>query len=409
MADENKFDGQTPVPGYTLFHGKDGKSYYLKGESLSDEDVTQRVAKLRGSASTAGTDTTGAQPTNAPAGIGKRLNDWWTTPTPDIRGGKWTPPGETRPESSSSPQQRTKDSATSAAIMGAPFVGVGLATAPIATAMGLGGAVAGGAAGGYAGRKIGERVGAPDFGEDIGGLLGSGFGGYGGGRVGAALVPRIAGSSSFASVPNRTLGDVLESPSKAPSYAFRKLFPQPPQPFDTPAQGTGALFPSSDEFYQQKGDALMKRGAEQSVLDRKAALSPDPVAAAVKNRTAAWLPTKIAPPAPELGSPENPGWMSKLPTRMPSDKMGDPFNPVPSELPEAMSPLDPQGNDLISRTRRLTIPGQTPSAADLKQAGDYTQAPLGRLQSLAKFGDKLAQNEINRRLQTNILPWEQQQ
>jgi hypothetical protein len=43
-----QFEGQTPVSGYTLFQGKDGKSYYLKGENLSDDDITQRVATLRG-------------------------------------------------------------------------------------------------------------------------------------------------------------------------------------------------------------------------------------------------------------------------------------------------------------------------------------------------------------------------
>lgn len=55
-------------------------------------------------------------------------------------------------------------------------------------------------------------------------------------------------------------------------------------------------------------------------------------------------------------------------------------------------------NDLISRTRRISIPGEDLSPVDLKRAGDLTQAPLERLRTLAKFGDKLAQNELNRRL-----------
>src|SRR5260221_119688 len=42
-----QFDGENAVSGYTLFHGKDGKSYYLKGENLADADITQRVQKLR--------------------------------------------------------------------------------------------------------------------------------------------------------------------------------------------------------------------------------------------------------------------------------------------------------------------------------------------------------------------------
>jgi hypothetical protein len=66
VADENKFDGQNPVPGYTLFHGKDGKSYYLKGENLADADITQRVQKLRG---------TSAPPAAEPAPVQPRSPD----------------------------------------------------------------------------------------------------------------------------------------------------------------------------------------------------------------------------------------------------------------------------------------------------------------------------------------------
>lgn len=54
--------------------------------------------------------------------------------------------------------------------------------------------------------------------------------------------------------------------------------------------------------------------------------------------------------------------------------------------------------DIISRTKRLVVPGEEPSAADLKRAGDLTQAPTPRLRELAKFGDRLAQIELNRRL-----------
>lgn len=59
---------------------------------------------------------------------------------------------------------------------------------------------------------------------------------------------------------------------------------------------------------------------------------------------------------------------------------------------------DAEAQDLITRTQKLVKPGEAPTPEDLKRAGDLTQAPLIRLQALAKFGDKLAQNEINRRL-----------
>lgn len=71
-----------------------------------------------------------------------------------------------------------------------------------------------------------------------------------------------------------------------------------------------------------------------------------------------------------------------------------PAQGVPSDI--ATSGLG--GNDLISRTRRLTIPGEEPSFDDVKRAGDATQAPTERLKVLARFGDKIAQNELNRRL-----------
>jgi hypothetical protein len=45
---QHQFDGQTAVPGYTLFQGKDGQSYYLKGEGLSDTVIASKVAAIRG-------------------------------------------------------------------------------------------------------------------------------------------------------------------------------------------------------------------------------------------------------------------------------------------------------------------------------------------------------------------------
>jgi hypothetical protein len=47
-ATQTQFDGQTPVPGYTLFQGKDGQSFYLRGEGLSDSVIASKVAAIRG-------------------------------------------------------------------------------------------------------------------------------------------------------------------------------------------------------------------------------------------------------------------------------------------------------------------------------------------------------------------------
>jgi len=112
------------------------------------------------------------------------------------------------------------------------------------------------------------------------------------------------------------------------------------------------------------------------------------------------------PVQPELGSPENPGLFSKLPTRLPPNLRGDPFQPRVSPLDPTAAPeqgttrsnvsSDPQ--DLISRMKKIAVPGEEPSAADLKRAGDFTQVSTEKLKTLARFGDKLAQNELNRRL-----------
>src|SRR5467141_3349581 len=48
MPAQQQFDGQAAVPGYTLFHGKDGQNFYLKGENLSDDEVSAKVATIRG-------------------------------------------------------------------------------------------------------------------------------------------------------------------------------------------------------------------------------------------------------------------------------------------------------------------------------------------------------------------------
>jgi hypothetical protein len=83
--------------------------------------------------------------------------------------------------------------------------------------------------------------------------------------------------------------------------------------------------------------------------------------------------------------------------RLPEIPQGNPtpFSSTPHEIPGINAPV---GQDLISRTRRISISGEEPTTADLRRAGDLTQAPLQRLRSLAKFGDRLAQIEINRRL-----------
>lgn len=125
--------------------------------------------------------------------------------------------------------------------------------------------------------------------------------------------------------------------------------------------------------YQKKAEMLMQRGAEQDAIDEKAAVEarradrerattqrasdredaaarkPQPItqspnfnADAYNAGRASINPAPVAPPTPELGSPENPGFHSKVPTRMPeriapSPELGSPDNPgFHSKLPTRM-------------------------------------------------------------------------
>ena len=156
-----------------------------------------------------------------------------------------------------------------------------------------------------------------------------------------------------------------------------------------------------------------------SIAERMVPKLPGPELGSPQNPGwVAPLPDRMPKVTPELGSAQNPGFMAKLPTRMPRvvpqpAELGSPQNPGwVAPLPNRMPRIGPSGagrpllsgevasspNDLISRTRALVKPGEAPSPVDLKRAGDLTQAPLARLRTLAKFGDKLAENEINRRL-----------
>jgi hypothetical protein len=160
--------------------------------------------------------------------------------------------------------------------------------------------------------------------------------------------------------------------------------------------GTGAPLPSADEFYANRGADFMRRGREQSALDRAAlrnAAKPDPFRG---------MTSTADPDLPRGSVSTSPGsaqsaFTSGVPAQIVlKGSAQSAFDPRSAEFDPDM----PQGSsgDLISRTRKITIPGEEPTAMDLKRAGDLTQAPLERLKTLAKFGDKLAQNELNRRL-----------
>jgi hypothetical protein len=333
-----------------------------------------------------------------------------------------------------------------------PFAG---AAAPALTARTL----AGGAAGQYAGRGLGEGLGLSpdqtDLAGDIGGLVGGGVGAKARVPSRADVALALRNPDTGALKPSVKVGSAaagagagyLTGAHGFGEFGGMYLGPKiadalvPKLPSEMPVRGIGASLPSADEFYNIRGDELLARGKAQEALDanfvrqgKAVPLRNSPLATQNEAQAAfdrgepgaftALSQSPIPKPTPQVGSPENPGFMARLPTRMPLKKalapnffegatptnvpLGNarlpevpqgnptPFAPtVPHEIPGINAPA---GQDLISRTRRISIPGEEPTTADLKRAGDLTQAPLQRLKSLARFGDRLAQIEINRRL-----------
>lgn len=224
--------------------------------------------------------------------------------------------------------------------------------APVGTALGLIGGGTGGAVGKYGGRAIGLSPDQADVAGDVLGAVGGGVGAKGGGVVDSLLDRFRYERPTSISLP-WGLGKIRDV-----------------GPTDVPGGYPGDL-PSTQEFQNNQLKTAIQEGRAAKLPVRLPRSLPevDPVAQAVRERRAAWLPTKID-----------------------TGKSGTALGRISSSEAE-LSP-----DDLISRTRKITIPGDEPTAIDLKRAGDLTQAPLERLKTLAKFGDRLAQNELNRRL-----------
>lgn len=159
-----QFDGVNPVSGYTLFHGKDGKSYYLKGDNLSDDEVTARVKTLR-------SQQAGPPLTEQEAATGARAN---ALARQNLQEAATAPYEQEQAE-----LQRRKNLAMNLQNKNiAPFTSASMAYFPAASARMLLGSKLGSDVGAYAGRKIGGSPEAEQYGELAGGALGglaSGF------------------------------------------------------------------------------------------------------------------------------------------------------------------------------------------------------------------------------------------
>lgn len=248
-------------------------------------------------------------------------------------------------------------------------------------------------------------------------------------------------------------GDELASAIKAGTAAKIPIrMPKPPaEAGPAPAGTLTSAMPVNDannfRIPQPQGTSSITSTGSIADLPSNAKPSPavDELTQAIREGRAAKIPIRMlnkATPAQvdELTAAIKQGIASRIPTRMPKI----PESPVPTDIPTSVqqvsygnlmlpspadfyaargaelmrrdpvklstlasasapdadseSALSGSGDDLISRTKALVKPGVEPTAADLKRAGDLTQAPLSKLQQLAKFGDKLAQLEINRRL-----------
>lgn len=115
--------------------------------------------------------------------------------------------------------------------------------------------------------------------------------GEAGAGIGATIAPSairvgrsaIGASKALESVPTRSIGDVIEAPSKAPAYGLRKVFPEPAERV-TAREGAATAealekqmtevetarqkeLADAEQLKQQDAESRMKRGREQTRLD----------------------------------------------------------------------------------------------------------------------------------------------
>lgn len=284
MAGEPQFDGQNPVTGYTLFQGKDGKSFYLKGEGLSDEDVTSRVAKLRGA--------TAEDPLTAKTQATAQAAGASTTPAPKPKEFEKPPVGTPFPSTNpiekagqrldllgerENRAQQSPTPATNATMIIDPAAGLsqaiesgGIRGAAKAVGRGALKSVASGMAGTAAGAGVGELVGHPKEGAQIGATTGM-------------LAGPFISDGAFAHAPygiNRLiLGEEGLADAKAASEVARraareraglnKTLPPPPDP-EYVRQKTITEAQEAATSQNKKFDANARKAAEKVAADRNA-------------------------------------------------------------------------------------------------------------------------------------------
>lgn len=234
-----QFDGQNPVAGYTLFHGKDGKSYYLKGENLSDDEVTSRVQKIRGG--NQGTPIQDASMISARPSLGSRAWEAFTAGGPTALG-------------------EELGRSTKEAIGGLPLPGVGKTLGAGLEDLGRMSDVAA--------SEIGLLT-APETGEGLVNLARKGVPAL---RSFASRTFRNPNTGKVLSPWEAAINKVIPDPYAPTAIPARSIpagtnygqFLRQPSPFDVPGSAPAPL-PSANEFYENRGAenlAIMRNTAK---------------------------------------------------------------------------------------------------------------------------------------------------
>src|SRR5580658_650511 len=139
-----------------------------------------------------------------------------------------------------------------------------------------------------------------------------------------------------------TIADVATHPTTIPGRLMKAAVNQIPEKPTFP----GASLPAADEFYKNRGEEI------NTIRERTEASKPGPQLGSPENpgfhsKLPTTMPKKIEA-TPELGSPDNPGWHAPLPVTMPKQiaitpELGSPENPgwhskIPNTMPKAALP-----------------------------------------------------------------------
>ena len=243
-------------------------------------------------------------------------------------------------------------------VAGAVTPGLGAETIPAMIAP-IARTAIGGTIGAIGGERAGSAVGGlmGPTGREVGGTIGSLAGGALGGGM-AANMRRLPATfeEATASQPGRIKPMPMGIQRAIPEWMVPKgrigSVTNPGPPIDL----------LRDEMYSDLGGRLLQRGKEETSLATQARRN-DPLSLAVREGRAARLPTrmpKVAEPEPELGTPENPAWHSKLPDRFPAPTPKiDPLTlairegraaKLPVRMPhvQSMTVLDESGNPIAT-------------------------------------------------------------